>query len=157
MSKKPYWKNICRHYTSGFDVIRDNSCLKGICYRDVTSKPDEPGSLYRLPCHTPNDGHGLKVLEDTGPAGTCEHFSALTEEELAQQEEESKKAFERSVEMMTKVAPIISAVKKQYKGKSIRGVKTCPICKGKLHISHAASNGHVHVRCETEKCIAFME
>lgn len=137
--------------------MNDKKCRLGICYLDVTAKRDQPGSFFRMACQTPNDGHGVKVLEETGPAGTCEHFSALTEDELAQQEEESKRAFERSIEMMTKVAPIITAVKKKYKGKTIRGVKTCPVCKGKLHVTHAASNGHVHMRCETENCIAFME
>lgn len=38
------------------------------------------------------------------------------------------------------------------------GVMECPICKtGKLHYSRAAYNGHVHARCTTLDCVAWME
>lgn len=32
----------------------------------------------------------------------------------------------------------------------------CPKCKGKLGYSIARSNGHVHGRCETSGCLAWM-
>ncbi len=38
------------------------------------------------------------------------------------------------------------------------GIMQCPICKtGKLKYSRANSNGHVHARCSTDGCVAFME
>lgn len=33
----------------------------------------------------------------------------------------------------------------------------CPKCKGRLHLSQAAYNGHVHGHCETEGCVSWME
>ena len=33
----------------------------------------------------------------------------------------------------------------------------CPVCKGKLHLSHAAVNGHVWGKCETAGCVEWME
>lgn len=38
------------------------------------------------------------------------------------------------------------------------GVITCPICgTGKLRYSRAGYNGHVHARCSTDGCVAWME
>lgn len=36
-------------------------------------------------------------------------------------------------------------------------VVECPICKGRLHLSQAAYNGHVHGNCETAECVSWME
>ena len=33
----------------------------------------------------------------------------------------------------------------------------CPACKGRLHLSQAAYNGHVWGKCETEGCVSWME
>lgn len=155
--EKPYWVNTCRHFTNGVDVLHDGQCAKGVCYRDVTANPNVPGASFRLPCHTPNEAHGLKVLQETGPAGTCEHFSVLTEQELAEQEAAFEIAMQESNRRMELVGPLIVAMKKQYKGKSVKGVKTCPVCGGKLHLSHSGYNGHVWGKCETEGCVAWME
>lgn len=39
-----------------------------------------------------------------------------------------------------------------------QGVMDCPICKtGKLSYSRSTYNGHVHARCSTEGCVAWME
>jgi hypothetical protein len=156
-ARNKYWTNQCRHFTNGADVLNDKTCAKGVCYRSVTTKPDEPGSAYRLPCHAPTEERGLKILQETGPAGTCEHFDALTAEEIEQQEADFEKAMEKSMRRMTLVAPIITAMKKKYKGKSVKGVKTCPVCQGKLHLSHSGYNGHVWGKCETDGCLSWME
>jgi len=38
------------------------------------------------------------------------------------------------------------------------GIMACPICKtGKLKYSRSTYNGHVHAKCSTEKCVAWME
>jgi hypothetical protein len=38
------------------------------------------------------------------------------------------------------------------------GVMDCPVCKtGKLRYSRAAYNGHVHARCSTADCVAWMQ
>ena len=38
------------------------------------------------------------------------------------------------------------------------GVMECPVCKtGKLRYSRAGYNGHVHARCSTDGCVAWME
>jgi hypothetical protein len=38
------------------------------------------------------------------------------------------------------------------------GKMACPVCKtGVLHYSRSSYNGHVHAKCTTEKCVAWME
>jgi hypothetical protein len=39
------------------------------------------------------------------------------------------------------------------------GVIDCPVCGGKetLKFSRASYNGHIHARCTTENCVAWME
>jgi len=154
---RPHWVHICRHFTNGADALNKKCCLAGVHYDDATAKPDVAGSAYRMACHAPNEDHGMKVLAETGPAGTCDKFSELSEEELRQQEIDSEAAFAEATRRMVLVGPIISAMKKKYKGKSIKGVKTCPVCGGKLHMSHSGYNGHVWGKCETEGCVAWME
>ncbi len=36
-------------------------------------------------------------------------------------------------------------------------VVECPICKGRLHLSQSAYNGHCHGKCETDNCVSWME
>ena len=39
-----------------------------------------------------------------------------------------------------------------------QGEITCPVCKtGKLRYSRFGYNGHVHARCSTKDCVAWME
>ena len=33
----------------------------------------------------------------------------------------------------------------------------CPACQGKLHLTQAGCNGHVHGKCETDGCANWME
>lgn len=155
--ENPYWVNICRHFTNGVDVLHDKQCRKGVCYRDVTARPDIPGASFRLPCQTPNQEHGIKTLQETGPAGTCEHFSALSEQELREQEEVFVIAMAESSRKMQLVSPLIVAMKKQHRGKSARTLEVCPACGGRLHMSHSGYNGHVWGKCETEGCVSWME
>ena len=154
---KPYWVHICRHFTNGADAHQNGRCREGIHYDDATAKPKESGCAFRMACRAPNESHGLKVLAETGPAGMCEKFSELTQEEIRQQEIDSDAAFAESCRRMALVGPIISAMKTKYKGQTIKGVKTCPVCGGKLHMSHSGYNGHVWGKCETENCLAWME
>lgn len=44
-----------------------------------------------------------------------------------------------------------------HKGKSAAEVVECPACNGRLHLSIAAYNGHVHGKCETPGCVSWME
>lgn len=65
-------------------------------------------------------------------------------------------SIEAMLERMKIVDPVIGAWRKKKPiGKS--EVIECPVCKGRLHLSQAAYNGHVRARCETADCVNFIE
>lgn len=47
--------------------------------------------------------------------------------------------------------------REKWRGKSHSEVIECPACKGNLHLSISKGNNHVHGRCETKGCVAWME
>ena len=119
----------CKHFTG----IQNKVCKAGVDYETV--KP--------LPCIT------------TFRKGdcTCDKY-----EEPSQAEIDEWPAFlDERMEMHRKVGPVIVAIKREHKGKSWKGVVECPCCGGRLHVSHAGYNGHVHGQCETEDCLSWME
>lgn len=83
----------------------------------------------------------------------CDQFEEPTDAEVAAYEAEG----EALVERFRLIAPLIDKFKLEHKGKSWQGIVECPVCKGKLHLSHAALNGHVCGQCETEGCLGWIE
>lgn len=119
----------CKHFTG----IQNKVCKVGVVYETVSP----------IPCI------------DKYRKGDC---SCDKYEEPSQAEIDEWQAYlDKRMEMHRKVGPAIVAIKRQHKGQDWQGVIECPCCGGKLHVSHAAYNGHVHGRCETEDCISWME
>lgn len=128
-------KGRCKHFTG----TQNDTCEAGVSYESVG-----PG----IPCLR------MTVSGRERPCqGTCERYQEPTDAEVA----EFDKFMDERMEMHRKVGPAIIAIKQEHKGKSWQGVIECPCCGGKLHVSHAAYNGHCHGRCETDGCIAWME
>jgi hypothetical protein len=132
--KREYEK--CHH----FNGIMNKCCDAGIEYDSV--RPDG----YRLPCLEPSIG-------DDRQKGDCSLYRLSTPEEIAAEDA----AFESAKERFMKTLPLIAEVKSSHEGEDWSGVVECPVCSGKLHMSHAAYNGHVHGQCETKDCLAWME
>lgn len=120
----------CKHFTG----IQNDICKAGIRYDDV--KP--------VPCL-------VKYRRKDSPM--CARYEEPTDEEVA----EDEAYIQARMEMHSKAGSIIVEIKRQHKGHNWRGVLDCPVCGGRLHVSHAAYNGHVHGRCETEDCLSWME
>lgn len=78
---------------------------------------------------------------------------------LRKTREQGEKRFheiEESMRRMRLVGPVVAEWRKRKPiGKS--EVIECPACKGRLHLSQAAYNGHVHGQCETQGCVSWME
>jgi hypothetical protein len=142
----------CKHFNGSY---HNKTCLAGVCYRDVTPDPDKPGSALREPCRTrmlfsnPNEAQ----RKSFDGRGKCEKYAEPSKEEIAAYEAETEAAIAR----MMKATAVISEVKREHRGKSWSGVKECPVCGGRLHMSHSGYNGHVHGKCETKDCIAWIE
>lgn len=145
-------KDTCKHFRSSF---HNDTCACGVVYKDVVPNWDQTtGRALRFPCRTKADPKDTpSQLEHFNNRGKCDKLELPTKEELEQNEKEIQKA----INEFKTVLPIVAEVKKKHKGKSWKGVEVCPVCKGSLHLTHAAINGHVWGKCETEGCLAWME
>lgn len=133
--------NYCQHYNP--QGVR-NQCRAGADIQAIQCVITKTGGLKWGPCI---EGH---LLPD--PIKLCPHWLRTTRE----QGEERADMVEKSDREMRLVMPVIAAWRtKQPTGKS-EDIE-CPVCKGRLHLSQAACNGHVHGKCSTPDCVNWME
>ncbi len=124
----------CRHRTP-FDASQYPVCKVGIDYHKF------PKPHNQMPC----------LGETEAARAGCPQYSGYTDEELADREKDLDERFDR-------IALIRSAIIAQIKATSVRGGHIpCPACKTGTVGYSQASNGHVHARCSTDKCAAWME
>ena len=133
--------NYCQHYKpQGAKTV----CAAGADIKNIQRVATGPKSIKWGPCI---EGHLL-----TDPLAHCPKWLRTTRE----MGERRADHIEKSMREMTLAGPVVSAWrKKQPYGK--QEVIECPVCKGRLHLSQAAYNGHVHGRCETADCLNWME
>jgi len=125
-----------------FNGVQNDTCKAGIKYTELKGRG--------FPCFRGGMAYKLKTTETQ--IG-CDKLEWPSEEYIQNELKEHDDAF-------AKVEAGLNAVKhirEEYKGRHFRGVIECPVCKGKLHVRHAACNAHVHAHCETPDCIAWME
>lgn len=134
----------CVHYAPR----EGNGCLAGMDREQIQCVPTEGMDGKRMlkwgPCI---NGHTL-----ADPFSHCPKWERRSLEEA----EKYADQVEASLQNMAVVQPAISA----WRDKPPRGkteVIECPACKGRLHLSQAACNGHVRARCETAECVNFIE
>lgn len=131
----------CKHFTG----TMNKTCSVGVCYDDV--KRPVPGDTAGLPC----------VLRLGGDLIGCPAREFPTTEEVAATIARQDQSLR---DMVTARAAIVEAIGpyKPRKSPDARGTLACPICTtGTLGYRRAAYNGHVHARCSTEGCVAWME
>jgi len=110
------------------------------------------------------EGHGTKEFHDTCPCfgpdyqGSCEHKTYPTNEEMDAEDDDIKRRFEN----ITKARGAIvihcgGPWKKGDHGKE--GQIDCPVCRNDetLRFTRSGYNGHIHARCSTDDCVAWME
>lgn len=132
-----YASGWCIHFRS---MGQHDTCEKGVRY---DSFEGEDRKMARMPCFT----------RPGGPRAYCEHRRVPTAEEIKLHEE-------WLVKHMDKLSIVMKAIRlwrEKWKGKSHAEVIECPLCKGRLHLSHAGVNNHVHGHCETKGCVSWME
>lgn len=137
-------RSYCVHYAPS----EGNGCAAGMDREKIQCVPTPRGDGGQMvkwgPCI---HGHALE-----NPTAHCPKWERLSME----QAEKYADDIEATLHRMTVVDPVISAWrKKKPLGKS--EVIECPACKGWLHLSQAACNGHVRARCETDDCVNFIE
>lgn len=143
MSKRPgdggYAADWCIHYRSPY---HDKTCEAGIPFERWRGV-----HMDKQPCFLDKKG------ESTLDALPCECLRRPTAQEIALHEEWKKTRKNRMGVLMRGIAPWRAA----HKGKSAHEIVECPICRGRLHLSIAGYNGHIHGRCETADCVSWME
>lgn len=132
----PTW---CIHFR---DAGRHDTCEVGVPYDTFRDTP-----FATRPCFLTETG------ESKPDALVCDQLRRPTPEEIALHKEWLDGRWAKMATVTVGIAPWREA----HKGQSASEVVECPACKGRLHLSIAAYNGHVHGRCETEGCVSWME
>lgn len=127
----------CRH----FNGVQNKVCRAGVDYREIT------GGTMRLPCfaHRPT-------------SRPCDRYEEPTDEEIAADRARIDARMEELRREGELLRPLLDRIRRDHKGRSGSGVDDCPCCRGgKVSWSIAGYNGHIHMRCSTTGCVAFME
>lgn len=125
-----------------FNGVQNDCCKAGVKYTEIRGK--------HFPCFR---GDMAEKLRKGEIPCVCLQLKWPDEEYIQNEIAEHDKAFAKVEAGLEAVAHI----RTEYKGRNYKGVIECPTCKGKLHVTHAACNGHVNARCETPDCISWME
>jgi hypothetical protein len=154
VSKRPgdpgYAAGWCVHYRSpvgGAGRPDHDTCEAGVAY-DTFKTGDFKTRFAQQPCFLTEKG------KSRPGALPCPNLRRPTPEEIAAHEA----WVNQRLNMMRIVMPAILPWRKQHKGRNHAETIDCPACKtGKLALSIAASNGHVHGQCSTPGCVSWME
>lgn len=139
--------NYCQHYGrgKGSDMI----CKAGMDLKTMqrVEVPDGKGRVKWGPCiggHLLPDAHAH-----------CPHWIRRTRE----MGEKRADSIARTLRMMEVVMPVVAKWRTWSSKNRVakQEVIECPECKGRLHLTQAAYNGHVWGKCETENCVSWME
>lgn len=136
----------CNHY-NGRDLFNGSTggkCRAGVDPIYSFCGGDRFGWVKKVPCLRTNETDAI-----------CPAAEYPTQEEARQKAAEFEAYIDDFVALLTKVRPAIEAQHKATGAWS--GTLDCPKCAKPLHWSKAQCNGHVHARCETEECVAWME
>lgn len=125
---------MCVHFTG----VQNKVCKVGLEYDTVRG-----GGL--LPCLTMNGKRN----------DCCPQYTEPTAEQIAADVAETEAILARMRVVLAAVKPWRTWTKVNRVAK--QEVIECPACKGRLHLSQAAYNGHVWGKCETKGCAQWME
>jgi len=133
----------CKH----FNGVINEKCKAGIVYDKLVGGCLSP-SRKELPCVV---FPGTIFPGENREMAACEFREFLTQKE---QEAEERKVAEHIQKIM--IARL--AIKEHMQGKSGCGNIPCPVCStGKLSFVVNEVNGHIHAKCTTGDCVAWME
>lgn len=138
-------KGVCIHFNG---PVHNDTCAADVNYRILVGGYDF-GWLTKTPCIAKHNVH------------TCDKYREPTDEEIKADEE----AFEKSFAGMQKaIATIREKIKANPEFEPVMddekqgaaGEIGCPSCGGTLHYVVSAGNHHIHGKCETPGCLAWM-
>jgi hypothetical protein len=156
----------CQHYDpSGVMMVGGKEphgkCKAGVVYLDQFGRApkDDPGSHIEGIGYYESAGIFQRMCCTDGGKRSEEQQLAMCPKWLRSTREMGEARaddLDSSMERFRLVMPVVAKWrKKPPRGKT--EVIECPACKGRLHLSQASSNGHVHGKCETSGCVSWME
>lgn len=144
-----------------FNGMQHDKCDRGVAYE--VNWPNGPKPCIKFIEKSARGGTYIRAGEvpaerkpwpGADTAKPCPFWQEPTPAEVEQDRIERDAAYER--------AKVAIRVASQWRVKpkpahDRREVIECPCCKGRLHLSQSAYNGHVHGKCETDGCVSWME
>lgn len=138
--------NYCQHYKPQPGMRQKDYCALGHGATERMDAGRKAGEPNMTPCIGGHKASDVLAL--------CPHWIRRTRE----MGEKRADAVEAMMERMSIVMPVVDKWRTHPKpSRDRREVIECPKCKGKLHLSQASYNGHVHAHCETKGCVSWME
>ena len=143
--------NYCQHYKPQHGIGNNANWCQAGCDREAVrvqpSMEDKARGVFGQPCLS---GH---LLPDA--TAVCSKWIRRTRE----MGEARADRIEASIRAMELVGPVVAQWRSWSKRNRVGKAEVieCPACKGRLHLSQAAINGHVHGACETKGCVSWME
>lgn len=137
-------RNYCEHYKPRPGSALQDYCALGCGASARMDAGRQAGQPNMTPCIGGHKAADVLALCPKWQRRSIEHAEARAD------------SIERTMNRMAIVDPVVNA----WRDKPPRGkaeVIECPACKGRLHLSQSAYNGHVHAKCETPGCVAWME
>lgn len=140
-------RNYCVHYGRGEGAGAPMKCSAGMDLNAVQCVPTNGSKIKFGPCI---GGHTLEH-----PLAHCPKW----ERRSLQHAEKVADDFERHFRNIQIVFKALKGWRTWTPSNRVakQEVIECPACKGRLHLSQAAYNGHVHGHCETPDCVSWME
>jgi hypothetical protein len=137
-------RNYCIHYAPKPGLKAGDYCAIGCDALKRMNNARQSGEPNMTPCI---GGHKTPNVMSLCPSWVRRSL---------EQAEKLADDFERAMERMEVSWPVIIAWRnKPPIGKT--EIIECPCCKGKLHLSQSAYNGHVCAQCETDDCLNWMQ
>ncbi len=139
-------RNYCKHYAPKSGAkLSDDYCAIGCGSSAMMGKARKLDNEPRMaPCI---GGHNCKDVRAICPKWerrSLEHAKARAD------------SIEKGINQLMVIGPTVKAWREKLPyGK--QEVIECPVCKGRLHLSQSAYNGHVHGCCETNGCVSWMQ
>lgn len=144
-----------------FNGVQNVLCKRGVSYQVNWPNGPKPciktlhksanGGTYLAPGEQPSE---TKPFPGSDKAKPCPHY----EEPTSEQVQADRKEMDANIERTLAAIRIASTWRVKPKPAADRNeMVECPVCKGHLHLSQSAYNGHVHGRCETSGCVSWME
>lgn len=133
-------RSFCNHYQS---MSEHKECAAGVVYETLKGIPFD-----KRPCFCTNGKPN---------GGGCDKAEYPTPEEIAARDAEITKRMNDIGKVRAAIVTHLGGPwKKRMAGNA--GSITCPACEtGCVNYSRSGYNGHIHARCSTPGCVAWME